>query len=58
MGMKIGIIGAGAIGSLYGAVLSESGQDVFLIDTNEGHVNAVNQNGLTIIHGDVKKSLR
>lgn len=53
--MKIGIIGAGAIGSLYGAVLSESGQDVFLIDTNEGHVNAVNQNGLTIIHGDVKK---
>lgn len=56
--MKIGIIGAGAIGSLYGAVLSESGQDVFLIDTNEGHVNAVNQNGLTIIHGDVKKSLR
>lgn len=46
--MKIAVLGAGAMGSLYGGWLSKSGQDVTLIDVNQAHVDAVNQNGLSI----------
>lgn len=53
--MKIGIIGAGAIGGLYGAVLSETGHDVYLIDIFKEHIDAINSKGLTILHGDEKK---
>jgi 2-dehydropantoate 2-reductase len=46
---KIGIVGAGAMGSLYGGMLSQiSGCSIFLIDPWEAHVKAIGQNGLTI----------
>ena len=44
--MNIIILGAGAIGSLYGAKLSKL-NDVLLI-ARESHTNAINKNGLTI----------
>lgn len=45
--MKIGIIGAGAMGSLYGAKLSAIDEnEVFLIDISKDQIDAVNQNGL------------
>jgi 2-dehydropantoate 2-reductase len=44
--MNIVILGAGAIGSLFGAFLSKK-NDVLLIGRSS-HVNAINQNGLTI----------
>ena len=46
--MKIVVIGAGAMGSLFGALLAESGADVWLYDIWEEHVKAVNEKGLGI----------
>ncbi|MFZ5646907.1 MAG: ketopantoate reductase family protein [Bacillota bacterium] len=46
--MKIAVIGAGAMGSLYGAHLAGAGEDVFLVNIWEEHVNAINRQGLTI----------
>ncbi|PKM84665.1 MAG: 2-dehydropantoate 2-reductase [Firmicutes bacterium HGW-Firmicutes-11] len=44
--MRIAIIGAGAMGCLYGGLLSASGQDVTLLDIMEDHVKEINENGL------------
>ena len=46
--MKIAVIGAGAMGSLFGALLAESGEDVWLYDIWEEHVKAINEKGLGI----------
>ena len=45
--MKIAIIGAGAIGSVIGGLLSKAGEDVTLIG-RKPHVDAVNRNGLVL----------
>lgn len=47
--MKIAVIGAGAMGSLYGAKLSESPEnEVILIDIWKDHIEEINKNGLII----------
>jgi len=46
--MKIAVVGAGAMGSLFGGLLAESGADVWLYDIWDEHVNAINKNGLSI----------
>lgn len=46
--MKIAILGAGAMGCLYGGLLAEAGNDVWLIDVWKDHVDAVNTQGLHI----------
>ncbi len=46
--MKIAVVGAGAMGSLFGGLLTESGADVWLLDIWADHVKAVNENGLNI----------
>jgi 2-dehydropantoate 2-reductase len=46
--MKIAVIGAGAMGSLFGALLAEAGNEVWLLDIWEEHVNAIKEKGLTI----------
>ena len=46
--MKIAVIGAGAMGSIYGGHLADSGEDVILIDIYKEHVDAINRNGLSI----------
>lgn len=46
--MNITIIGAGAMGSLFGYFLARSGQTVFLMDIWEDHVNAINSRGIEI----------
>ena len=46
--MKISIIGAGAMGSLFGGKLSLNGIDVVLYDINKAHVDSINSNGLSI----------
>jgi 2-dehydropantoate 2-reductase len=45
--MKIAVIGAGAVGSVIGGLLSKSGEDVTLIG-RKPHVDAINQNGLIL----------
>ena len=46
--MKIAIIGCGAMGSVYAALLAGSGNDVWAIDTWEEHISAIRSNGLRV----------
>ena len=46
--MKIAVVGAGAMGSLFGAMLTEAGNEVWLYDVWPEHVQAINQDGLRI----------
>jgi len=54
--MKIAIIGAGAMGCLYASMLSKNNQ-VTLYDANEKTVQAINNNGVTIIEKDNSKKV-
>lgn len=45
--MRIAVIGAGAMGSIYGGRLSQH-NEVYLIDTNQAVVDHINAHGLTI----------
>lgn len=44
--MKITIAGAGAMGSRFGLMLSNAGNEVVLVDAWKDHVDAINANGL------------
>ena len=46
--MKVAVVGAGAMGSLFGAMLAEAGNEVWLYDVWLEHVQAINENGLQI----------
>ena len=46
---KIGIIGAGPVGSIMAAYLAQNGEDIFLVDIREDLISAVETNGITII---------
>ena len=46
--MKIAIVGAGAMGSLFGGRLSQSGHQVLLYDINREHVETIQTDGLVI----------
>ncbi|AOI71323.1 ketopantoate reductase family protein [Burkholderia ubonensis] len=46
--MRIAILGAGAMGSLFGGLLAEAGEDVTLIDVNDAHLDAIRRVGLRI----------
>lgn len=45
--MKIAIVGSGAMGSLFGAMLSTA-SDVYLVDPYEEHMRAIRTNGLVV----------
>jgi 2-dehydropantoate 2-reductase len=49
--MKIAILGAGSMGSVFGGRLSLAGHDVWMIDVNEDHVRAIQTEGLTLTDG-------
>ena len=46
--MNITILGAGAMGSLFGGLLAQSGQQVTLLDINDGHLAAIRSDGLLL----------
>ncbi len=48
MAMRIGIIGAGAIGSVVGGMLTRAGHDVTLIDQWPEHIETMRKNGLRL----------
>src|SRR5215471_15401324 len=48
MAIRIGIIGAGAIGSVVGGMLTKAGHDVTLIDQWPAHVETMRKNGLRL----------
>ncbi|MDA7546621.1 2-dehydropantoate 2-reductase [Alphaproteobacteria bacterium] len=46
--MKIAVIGAGAMGSIYASFLAQSNNNVLAIDLWEDHIKAINFNGLRV----------
>lgn len=46
--IKIAILGAGAMGSLFGARLAEAGHAVTLLDINDAHLDAIRRFGLRL----------
>lgn len=46
--MKIAIVGAGAMGSIFGARLAQAGEEVLLVDVSTHLVEKINANGVTI----------
>ena len=44
--LKVAVLGAGAMGCLFGGLLAEKGLNVILIDVWEEHVDAINKDGL------------
>lgn len=46
--MKIAIIGVGAMGSVYAALLAEAGNKVYAVDLWQEHLNAINNHGLRL----------
>ena len=57
--MKIGVVGAGAMGSLFGARLVEAGiGDVVLLDINRPHIEAIRERGLSFEDGTETRTVR
>ena len=58
--LKVAVLGAGAMGSLFGGWLAEGGSDVCLVDINQAHLDAVARDGLRLVtdHGDRRIRLR
>lgn len=54
--MKIAIVGAGAMGMLYGGYLSRE-NEVYLVCTNSEKVNKINENGVIITEKDNSKEV-
>ena len=46
--MKIAVVGCGAMGSIYAALLASAGNEVFVVDANKTHVQAINKQGLRV----------
>ena len=46
--MKIAILGCGAMGSAYAALLGDGGHEVWAIDSWQDHVDAIKRNGLRL----------
>ncbi|MDI6791571.1 MAG: 2-dehydropantoate 2-reductase [bacterium] len=49
--MKIVILGAGAVGGLFGGLLAKAGQDVWMLEKDKDLVGAIKENGVSIING-------
>jgi 2-dehydropantoate 2-reductase len=46
--MKIAVVGTGAMGSVYAALLGKAGHEVWTIDVWEEHLRAIDQGGLAV----------
>lgn len=56
--MKIAVLGAGAMGSLFGGRLADAGFEVGLIDVNPAHIEAVQRDGLRLETDDGDRRIR
>lgn len=56
--VRIGIVGAGALGCAMGGVLTEAGHDVWLINRNSAQVEAMNSRGLILRTEGVDRTVR
>ena len=55
--MKIAVVGAGAMGSLFGGLLAEAGREVWLFDIWQEHVDTINRQGLHLEHAGKSRSI-
>lgn len=55
--MRVAIMGAGSLGTIIGALISDGGKEVDLIDINQEHVNKLNRSGAEIT-GFLNKTVR
>ncbi len=46
--MRIAVVGAGAMGSVYAGLLADAGNDVWVVDTWQEHIAAIREHGLTV----------
>jgi len=53
--MKIAIVGAGAVGTLFGSILFQAGRDVILVEKRQKIVDAIRKNGLKVTRGSDEK---
>jgi 2-dehydropantoate 2-reductase len=53
--LKICILGAGALGCAIGGMLTEGGNEVWLVNRNAAHVESLNRVGLTMREGNVDR---
>jgi 2-dehydropantoate 2-reductase len=56
--MKICMLGSGALGSALGGVLTEGGNDVWLVDAWPEHVDAMSRKGLTLRDGGIDRTVK
>jgi 2-dehydropantoate 2-reductase len=56
--MDISVVGAGAMGCLFGARLAEGGHRVTLIDVRADHVDAIRQHGLVVEENGKERVVR
>jgi 2-dehydropantoate 2-reductase len=50
--MKIAVVGAGAMGSIFGARFHQAGHETVLVDVAQPLVDTINAEGVTVIRGD------
>ena len=56
--MKIGIVGAGAMGSVYGGLFAAAGHDVWLVDLWREHIDAIRKDGLHVSGASGERTVR
>ncbi len=56
--MKVGIIGAGAMGSLFASHLADGGADVRAFDQWREHIEAIRERGLIVKHSGSERTIR
>lgn len=55
--MKIVVVGSGAIGGLFGSIMTKNGQDPLLVDIWAEHVEVMQKSGLTVVGLDGKEEV-
>lgn len=56
--MRVVVLGAGSLGSVFGAVLAEAGHEVVLVTRNADHVDAVNARGVRLVDDGSSRVVR
>jgi 2-dehydropantoate 2-reductase len=56
--MRIAVVGAGAMGGVFGARLADTDADVLLVDASTNVVSAIETKGLRLVCGDEERAVR
>ncbi len=56
--MKIAVVGTGAMGSIYAALLADAGNEVWAVDTWPEHIAAINATGLRVEGASGDRTIR